>query len=491
MLDKNEDTFFNEQKGVDQASADLIRMIDSFDKKMPNEIKAGRAVEGIVTRIGDEYLFVDIGAKNEAMLRKEELAGAGIKVGDKISAYIVSDTEGETILSKRLGGRNAAKQELFDAFKNKIPVQGKVTGVSKDGLMVKILGRRAFSYLSHIDIKFTDDVNQFLNKTLEFVITRITEGGRNIIVSRIPILEKEILQRLEELEKCVKTRSIVHGKIGRITDFGIFVDIGGIEGLVHISEISWEHLTDTKEIYSPGDEVECIVLKVERKEPIKNSKISLSIKQQYEDPWKTVPQRFSVGQSVKGKVVRITDFGAFVELIPGVDGLVHVSEMSWVKKVRHPSEIVSVGSMVDATVLGIDVEKRTISLSFKDISTDPWRDIESRFPVGSEVQGKVAKKSRYGFFVDLEEGVTGLMVYSNIAPDKKEAIKEGDIINVYIESVDRENRRISLSHGIKEPLPKTENIQEGGKDTKQAAAPVASTEFGAALFEALMKRKAS
>ena len=494
MFDKNEDTFFDEKKGIDPASADLLHMIDSFDKKITTDIKPGTRVEGTVTRIGGEYLFVDIGSKNEALLKIAELtgedSGAQINVGDRITAYIVSNTANETLLSKRLGGHHAAKQELYDAMKNQIPVQGKVTGVSKDGLTVKILGNRTFCPVSQIDIKFTDDVNQFLNKTLEFVITRITEGGKNIIVSRIPLLEKELSRRIDELEKCIENRTVLNGKITKITDFGLFVDLGGVEGLVHISEISWEHLNTIDDAYSTGQEVDCIVLQVARKKPLKNTKISLSIKQMHENPWTDIGRRFSCGQSVQGKVVRLTNFGAFVELIPGVDGLVHVSEMSWMKKVHHPSEIVSVGSTVNVTILAIDELKKTISLSLKDIANDPWRDVEERFPVGTEVTGSVAKKSRYGYFVDLTEGVTGLLVFSNIISDKREMIKEGDSIPVCVESVDKINRRISLSHGIKEARHSQEEVTKFlNKDTPKGEATGNATEFGAALFAALKNRK--
>jgi small subunit ribosomal protein S1 len=496
MFDKkNEDTFFNETTGADQASEQLMKMIGSYNKTITADLKTGSKVEGTVTRISNEYLFVDIGTKNEALLKIVEITEADgtqpVKIGDKISAFIISNNGDETILSKRLGGHHAEREELYNALKNRIPIQGKVTGVSKDGLSVKILGHRTFCPISQVDIKFTDDVNAYLNKSMEFVITRITEGGKNIIVSRIPLLENDLSVRLDEIEKSIERRMPVRGIVTKVSDFGVFVDIGGCEGLVHISELTWEHLDSIGDLYNPGQEIDCIVVQVTRKEPLKHSKISLSVKQLTDNPWSDIGKRFSPGMSVQGKVVRLTNFGAFVELQPGVDGLVHVSEMSWVKKVQHPSEVMSIGSVVNVNILAVDPIKKTISLSLKDVSNDPWRDVAETYPAGIEVSGVVAKKSKYGYFVDLQDGVTGLLVFSNVTPEKKESIKEGDTLQVCIESVDKQNRRISLSYGIKEARTNQAEIEAF---TKKINAPAVasgggSTDFGAALMAALKKGK--
>jgi small subunit ribosomal protein S1 len=346
--------------------------------------------------------------------------------------------------------------------------------------------------VSQIDIKFTEDVNQFLSKTMDFVITKVSEGGRNIVVSRIPLLEQGLEVKLDEIAKLTGSRTVVKGVISKIADFGLFIDVGGLEGLVHISEVSWERAEKLADSFQPGMEVDCVVLKVEKKQPLRNSKISLSIKQVLDNPWSTVHTQFKTGQSVQGKVTRITNFGAFVELCPGIEGLVHVSEMSWIKRVHHPSEIVSEGNIVNVTILAIDEMKKTISLSLKDVANDPWRDIGEKFPVGSEVAGKIAKKSRFGYFVDLLEGVTGLLVFSNINSASKDTLTEGQDIQVYIESIDTESRRISLSHGVKEAREKDAEtaeylkVQNTPKVEKQQSS---STEFGAALFAALKSKK--
>ena len=502
MLDKDQDTFFDENGGVDTASEALMQMINHYDKKIITDLKPGTKVTGKVSRIGGEYVYLDIGARNEAFMKRDELADRDgtltVKEGDTVTAFIVSNDNSETLLSKSMGGNSGNKQELYDAMNNKIPVQGKVSGVSKDGLTVKIMGQRAFCPISQIDIKFTEDVNVYLGKNLDFVITRISEGGKNVIVSRIPILEQTLESTIVKLEEAVSSKTVLHGTITKLSDFGLFVDVGGLEGLVHISEISWEHTDKLSDSFTQGQQIDCIVLQVSRKKPLRNSKISLSIKQMYANPWDNIRTRFACGESVQGKVVRITNFGAFVELIPGVDGLIHVSEMSWLKKVRHPSEVVSEGSEVTVKIIAIDETKKTISLSLKDIADDPWLNLTEQLPPGSEVTGTVAKKSQYGYFVDLREGVTGLLVFSKIVADKRDSFKEGDSITVCIESIDTENRRISLSHGMRESnenramindyLSKEKTGQPQTQTPARGGGGGSSTEFGAALMAALKGR---
>jgi small subunit ribosomal protein S1 len=492
MIDENKDTFFDEKSDKDVAAEQLLEMINKQDKKIIADIKPGTKVKGSISKIGSEYIFVEIGQKNEAMIKLNEFTNSDgeitVNAGDSIEAFVLSNTPDETILSLKLSSLSGAKHDLYDAMKNKIPVQGKVVGVSKDGLSVKIMGFRAFCPISQIDIKYTDNVNTYLSKVYDFMITRMSEGGKNIIISRIPLLEEELSQKLEELESYIEKKKPVTGKVTKITNFGFFVDLGAVEGLVHISEISWDHTEKIEDTFSVGQEIECIIIKITRKKPLKNSKISLSIKQMIEDPWNSVTQKFSPGQQVIGKVVRITTFGAFIELYPGIDGMIHVSEMSWIKKVHHPSEILDVGANVKVTVLSVDENKKSISLSLKDVSEDPWKKAEETYQVGSEFEGHVAKKSRYGYFIDLADGVTGLLVFNNIAPDKKESIKEGESLTVRIESVDMENRRISLSYGIKEVKENKEDIKKLMQHSNQPKKN-SSTEFGAALLEALNRKK--
>jgi small subunit ribosomal protein S1 len=496
MLGKKDDTFFDEKTADDDASENLRKMIDARDTALRTDLRQGAKVTGTVTRIGAEYVFVNIGARNEAMIAVTEMknkeGALACAPGDTVTAYIVSDAAGETVLSKSLGGkgRTAAVQELLAAMNSRMPVQGKITGINKGGLNVKVLGHRAFCPVSQIDLKFTDKVNSYLGRTLDFVITRITEGGRNVVVSRIPLLESGLEKKIDALAKAGEARLVLKGKISRIADFGLFVDLGDCEGLVHISEVSWERAENLAQSFTVGQEVECVVLSVEKKSPLRNSRISLSIRQTTDNPWKDITSKLAVGQSVAGTVTRLMPFGAFVELSPGIEGLVHVSEMSWVKRVKHPSDVVAVGEPVQVTVLALDETKRTISLSLKDMASDPWRGIESRFPAGTDHTGTAARKAKFGYFIDLAEGVTGLLPLPNIAPEKKNDLKEGARVAVHIESLDTVQRRISLSYGKKEPSRETAETraylaQHGAAAPKQGQR---STEFGSALLEALRKK---
>jgi small subunit ribosomal protein S1 len=271
--------------------------------------------------------------------------------------------------------------------------------------------------------------------------------------------------------------------------FGLFVDIGGFEGLVHISEVSWERAEDLSKSFETGQKVDCVVLGIEKKEPMRQSKISLSLKQVYANPWTTVASTFSPGQAVEGKITRLASFGAFVQLIPGVEGLIHVSEMSWEKKIRHPSDVVSEGQAVTVSILSINEAKHEISCSLKDLAADPWKDLESRFASGMTVQGNVAQNTKFGYFIDLAPGITGLLPFGSIATDKKDAIKVGGPLDVTIESVDTERRRISLSFGTSEEKSHTAEVKQYLSSQTPRHSDLSDTEFGAALKSALEKKK--
>jgi len=495
MLDKKDDVFFDEGTPEDSKSGELLKMMDGYQPKTRTFL-VGDKVSGNVSRVGSEYLYIDVGARNEALMKIAEHTVDGVmsvKTGDTVEGFIVSNTGGEMIVSKNLGGNSADISALYDALNSRMPVQGKVTGVAKAGINVKILGHKAFCPVSQIDVKFTSDVNGYLGKTLEFVITRITEGGRNIVVSRIPLFEAGIEAELKKLTAAAGSDTVFRGKISKIADFGLFVETGALEGLVHISEVSWERAQNLQDSFEVGQEVDFVVVKVERKEPLRNSKISLSIKQALEDPWKKVLASVSIGQVIDGKVTRLADFGAFVEVLPGVEGLVHVSEMSWGKRIHHPSEVVKAGQAVKVTVLSIDENKRSISLTLKDVADDPWSGVGEKFAVGTDVSGTVARKAKFGYFIDLAEGVTGLLVFSRMAADKKESLKAGDKVTVSVDSIDLDARRIGLSMGVGEIAKETEGARQFLKKQEVQAEKKpksTGTEFGSALLAALGGRPA-
>ena len=497
MHEKKHDDFFDETSTGINPEKELLIMLDKYDKPAAAAVEVGAKVTGTILSIAKQYAFVDINAKNEAMIKIEELSdtsGAMIKKpGDLIEAYIVSVARGEillsTVMSKKDGGRSGLS-ELVTAMKSRVPVEGKVTGVNKGGFNVRVLGQRAFCPISQIDLKRVEDPNKYLNASLPFVITQITEGGRNIVVSRLPLLEDGLNSIIEGLLLGVAEKKTYTGTITRITPFGLFVDLGEIEGLVHISEVAWERTYDLNEQFSAGQKVTCVVRGVEKKDPLRNSKISLSIKHVTDDPWNTVAQRFKAGETVDGRITRLAAFGAFVQLCPGIEGLIHVSEMSWAKRVGHPSDIVKEGQAVRVTVLSIDEVKKTISCSLKDLESDPWKDITQTMPVGSVKTGTVAQETKFGYFVDLADGVTGLLPFANVAPEKKETIKAGAALEVVIESIDEERRRISLSYGTLEARHNAAEVKEFLNVQGGAARQSPSeTALGAALKKAMEKKQ--
>jgi small subunit ribosomal protein S1 len=495
MLDKKHDGFFDEETEEERKSGELLTMLDGYDRQM-KAFSTGDKVTGKVTRVGPDYVFIDIGARNEAMIKAAEIAGDAVKPGDEVSGFVVSNQGGETVVSKSLGaaGGIADLGALREALDARMPVQGKVTGVSKAGLTVKIMGHRTFCPVSQIDVKYTSDVNEYLGKTLDFVISKITEGGKNIVVSRVPLFEAGLEEQFKKFADAAGSNKVLKGKVSRIAEFGLFVEVGGLEGLVHISEVSWQRAQNLGDFFAVGQDVEFVVLKVERKDTLRNSKISLSIKQALEDPWKMVADKVFVGETVTGTVTRLADFGAFVEVLPGVEGLVHVSEMAWGRRVHHPSEIVAPGQEVKTTVLGIDNNKKSISLTLKDVASDPWNGIEEKLAVGADVAGVVARKAKFGYFIDMFEGVTGLLVFSRMAADKKDSLKPGDAVTVQVESIDTEARRVALSMGVADSNKATEETkqylkkQDARPEKGEGGAP-SDTALGAALMAAGFKKQ--
>ncbi len=490
MQDKNYDSFFDEKTTEVTPEEQLVTMIDEAEKAPVKELQTGEMASGTVQSIGKEFVFVDVGLRNEAVIRRLEMMDANgtvtVQIGDTIDAFVVSTENDEIVLSKTLSGRKAKTKELIEAMERKAPIDGKVTGINKGGFNVTIMGRKAFCPFSHIDLKHVDNPNKFLSQVLPFVITRVEGRGRNIVLSRLPLLEKELSRRFDELEKCAENKKVIKGTVSKVSRFGVFVNLGDIEGLVHISEVSWDRAENLKQSFQSGQEIECIVLGVERKEPLRNSKISLSIRMVGENPWDTVAEKLAVGTSVSGTITRLTKFGAFVQLLPGIEGLIHLSEMSWSRKVRHPSDVVKTGDSVKVNILAVDEKKRSVSCSLKDIADNPWNAVADKYPIGSKVKGTVTGKTRYGYFVDLDEEITGLLVNDNIGKNKKGDINKGSTVEVEIEEIDTENQRISLSCG----LEKVE-IKSAGKtgDTKKGSVRKPTSEFGAMLLDAMKKKK--
>ena len=501
MALKPVDDFFDVKPQGETPQENLLNLIGDYKTGAAPEIVSGTKVKGTILRTGAEFTFVDLGGKNEAVIKSSDLldsTGAiSVKPGDVIDAYVTSASDGEIILSKALSaGAGSGTRELIDAMRSGIPVQGKVTGINKGGFNVKVLGQRAFCPMSQISLSYVEDPTTFLNQSLSFVITKVEENGRNIVVSRDPILEDEVRILLDRVTKNIDEKETILGKVTRVAPFGLFVDIGGIEGLVHISEVAWTRSENLSEEFSIGQQVSVVVLKIEQKVPLRQSKISLSIKHASEDPWNSVSEKFAPGTMVDGTITRLMPFGAFVEIAAGIEGLIHVSEMSWTKRINHPSEVVQPGQIVSVTIVAVDEAKRSVSCSLKAEGADPWSTLPDNFKLGGIITGTIARQSKFGYFVDLADGITGLLTPHHIATDKKGAIKIGGQIDVTIDAIDLEKRRIALSFGVasdteneadaKEYLQMQNQAQVQKKETV-AAAPQASA-FSDALKAAIEKK---
>jgi small subunit ribosomal protein S1 len=341
---------------------------------------------------------------------------------------------------------------LQEAFRNSIPVEGKVKAQIKGGYQVDVMQRRAFCPISQMDLRFQENPEEHVGKTYQFLITQFEEKGKNIVISRRDLLKREHEEALKKFLQGLRVGDQVPGQVTRLMPYGAFVELfPGLEGMVHLSEISWSRVEKAADVLAPQSAVTVKVLGIEPGEKQGSLKISLSIKQVTGDPWESVGESFRIGQKIKGKVTRCTQFGAFVEISPGVDGLVHLSEMSYRKRVNRPEEVVKVGEQVPVVIKEIDLEKRRISLSIKDAEGDPWIDVQERYREGQRIEGVVERKERFGYFVALEPGVRGLLPASRIRasskPSQLEKLREGDRVNVIIEEIRLEERKISLAPG--------------------------------------------
>lgn len=447
MTDPNgKDGFENED---DMSFEELF---ESYDAKMNRELGQGDKVEGQIISIGQKSVYVDTGTKSDGVVDIVELLDdegeMPYHVGDQITLYVVSMSESEIILSKAISGAGQVNM-LSDAAKTRTPVEGKVIEVIKGGFHVDIMGKRAFCPVSQIDVRYVETPDDYVGQTFSFIITRFESSGKNIVVSRRDLLEEEIKERQKAFFAEIKEGDMVQGTVTKLMSYGAFIELTtGVEGMAHISELSWSRVEKAEEVVKSGDVLMVRILKIEQGKDSRSPKISLSLKQASENPWDSVGSVFHSGDQVGGKVVRLTSFGAFVEIAPGVDGLVHISEMSHTRRVLRPDDVVQVGEQVQVVIKSIDMDARRISLSIKDAAGDPWTGVTVRYSINTVVEGQVEKRESFGLFVNLEPGVTGLFPSSNIRhsanPSQYDSLKPGDSIQVMIQDIDEENRRMTL-----------------------------------------------
>lgn len=458
-----------------------------------SRLQPGQRVSVRIVAITNDTVFVSTGSKVDGIVDREEMEVDGelpYQVGDMLDLYVVTVSPQEVKLSRILRGAGSINA-LEEAKESGLPVEGKVTAQVKGGYSVDIMKRRAFCPTSQIDIRPPADPEEPVGKIYPFLITRLEKGGRNIVVSRRTLLEREQAENRDALLAEINEGDVLEGAVTRLAPFGAFVELSpGVDGLVHLSELSWTRVGQADEAVSLGDKVRVKVMGINKDD--KGTRISLSIKQVTDDPWKEAANRLAVGEVVSGKVVRNAPFGAFVEVLPGVEGLVHLSELSYEKRVMKADEIVVPGDVVSVKIKEVDPDKRRISLSLRDASGNPWDTVKESLPLDAEITGTVEKRAPFGLFITLSPGITGLMPNTVIqaSPSRKalERLGPGEAVLVRVKDIDVQNRRISLA-----PAGENEADASLEKDWKRhAPKPAPAPSMGAlgfALQQAMKNKK--
>ncbi|MDZ7294092.1 MAG: 30S ribosomal protein S1 [candidate division KSB1 bacterium] len=410
----------------------------------------GEVVVGKILAVGEKEVAVDVGFKSEGTIPIEEFSNpAELKVGDDVEVVFdqVEDQEGQLVLSKRKADFMKVWERVKEAYEKGEVLRGRCVRRIKGGLVVDIDGVDAFLPGSQIDVRPVRDFDAYIGQTLDLKVVKINYARKNIVVSHRVLVEEAMAGQRQKILAELERGQVLEGTVKNITDFGVFIDLGGVDGLLHVNDLSWGRVNHPSEVVSLDQKIKVVVLDFNEQK----DRISLGYKQLQPHPWEDVDKKYPVGSIVQGKVVSISDYGAFVELEKGVEGLVHISEMSWTQHVKHPSKIVSVGEIIQAKVLNVQKEERKISLGLKQLQPDPWETLAERYPVGSIHKGKVRNLTNFGAFVELEEGIDGLVHISDLSWTKKvrhpgEVIKKGEEITVTVLKVDPVNRRISLGY---------------------------------------------
>jgi len=435
----------------------MDELLDIYDRKMSN-FAEGDIIRGRVLKVLGAEVVIDIGYKSEGVLPVHEVTGYDgkitVKPGDELDVYIerLENNSGYIVLSREKAERMLVWDRIEAAFKADEPISGRVIERVKGGLAVDVGGVKAFLPGSLIDTKPVKNLDALRGHEYKFKIVSFDKKRNNVVLSRRAIVEVEQAAAKADTFSRLQEGQHTHGVVKNITDYGVFVDLGGVDGLLHITDVSWGRVNHPSEYFNVGDEIEVVVLKFDPAA----ERVSLGYKQKSQDPWTDVVQRYPLGSKVHGRVVSLTDYGAFIELEEGVEGLIHVSEMSWTKKVRNPSKLLAMGTEVDAVVTDVNVQNRRISLSLKALEQNPWDTIAERYPIGAVVTGKVRNLTDFGAFVEVEDGIDGLIHISDMSWNRRlkhpnEVLKKGDAVQARVISVDGENQRLSLS--IKEFLP--------------------------------------
>ena len=459
------------------SNTELTALIDESFK----DLREGQIINGTIVNINQQVVVVDIGYKSEGAIMASEFEDEDIEVGDTVEILLekLENDEGLIVLSKEKAAYKQNWEKIVGVYEDGGLVKGKVKSVVKGGLVVNV-GVEAFLPGSQIDIIPPKDLNEYVGKIYEFKIVKVNDDRKNIVLSRREVIEAEREELRQRFMDSVKNGDIVTGQVKNITDFGAFIDLEGMDGLLHITDMSWGRITHPSEMLHIGKEIEVQVLEVDRDK----ERVSLGLKQMTDNPWEDIEGRFPIGTQVKGRVTKLLPYGAFIEIEQGVEGLVHVSELSWVKRITRPSDVLEMGQEIEAVVLGISIEEQKISLGVRQLEANPWEEIEERYPIGSKISGSVRNLTAYGAFVGLEEGIDGMIHVSDLSWTRKinhpsEVIKKGDEVEATVLAIDKENQRVSL--GIKQmetdPWEEIDSKFKVGDLVKGSVAKIAS--FGA------------
>ncbi|WP_454881526.1 30S ribosomal protein S1 [Sphingobacterium detergens] len=422
-----------------------------------NQVNQGEIIEGTVVSINNKDVVLNVGFKSDGLVSLSEFRDLPeLKIGDKVDVFVESqeDANGQLVLSRKRAKTQKSWEAINEALENDAIITGFVKSRTKGGLIVDIKGVEAFLPGSQIDIKPIRDYDIYVGKTMEFKVVKINHEFKNVVVSHKVLIENDLENQKSEIVAKLEKGQVLEGTVKNITDFGVFIDLGGVDGLLHITDISWGRIEHPKEVLSLDQTINVVVLDFDDEK----KRIALGLKQLSEHPWESLNTALEVGSKVKGKIVTVADYGAFLEIIPGVEGLIHVSEMSWSQNLRSPQEFLKVGDEIEAQILTLDRDERKMSLGIKQLTPDPWKNITERYPVGSKQTAVVKNMTNFGVFVELEEGIDGLIHISDLSWSKKinhpnEFTKVGETLEVVVLELDEENRKLSLGHKQLEENP--------------------------------------
>jgi small subunit ribosomal protein S1 len=422
-----------------------------------HDIKEGEIIQGTIRGFDKDNVVIDVGFKSDGTIPKSEFASTEeIKIGNTVDIVIesVEDNEGNLVISKKRADFLKVWNTIINAFENEEILTGKIIRRIKGGMVVDLMGIEAFLPGSQIDVKPIRDFDALIGESMDFRVVKVNIPTENIVVSHKILIEEKYADKRKEILEGLEKGQILEGTVKAITDFGVFVDLGGVDGLVHITDLSWGRINHPKEVVELDQKIKVVVTDFDKEK----KRISLSLKQLTPHPWENIEEKYKVGDKVSGKVVSLTDYGAFIEIEKGIEGLIHISEMSWTQHISHPSQFVSMGQVVDAVILSLDKDDKKISLGMKQLTPDPWQELLTKYPVGSIQSGVVRNLTNFGVFVELEPGIDGLVHISDLSWTKKvrhpgEIVKKGETLEVVVLEVDTDDRKISLGHKQIKPNP--------------------------------------